>query len=61
MTLQELFNEYRHYGVIEKREDFEFKSDDIFITMFVITFADTTRLFFLRNGKAVYSEKLKRD
>lgn len=61
MTMQELFDWYRHYGVIEKREDFEFRSDDIFVTVFVITCDNITRLFFLRNGKVVYTEKVKRD
>ena len=29
MTMQELFNHYRHYGIIEKRDDFEFNDDNI--------------------------------
>lgn len=60
MTMQELFKDYMHYGVIEKREDFEFKEDGILITMFIISCGDIARLFFLRNGEVVHTELLKR-
>lgn len=60
MTMQELFNHYRHYGVIEKRDDFEFNDDNIFVSMFVITCDNITRLFILRNGEVVHTEILPR-
>ncbi len=60
MTRQELFNHYKHYGVIEKRDDFEFNDDNIFASMFVITCDNITRLFILRNGEVVHTEILPR-
>lgn len=53
-----VFNDFRHYGKILKREDFEFTDDSILISMFVIQLNDEKRLFFLRNGKIVHNELL---
>ena len=54
-----IFNDFRHYGKILKRDDFNFTEDNIFISMFVIYLDNEKRLFILRNGKVVHNELLK--
>ena len=54
-----IFNDFRHYGQILKRDDFNFTEDNIFISMFVIYLDNEKRLFILRNGKVVHNELLK--
>ena len=54
-----IFNDFRHYGKILKRDDFNFTEDNIFISMFVIYLDNENRLFILRNGKVVHNELLK--
>lgn len=59
MDMQSLYGYYRHYGTIESSEDFEFKEDEVFITMIVIKCEGARKLFVIRNGEVVYIEELK--
>jgi hypothetical protein len=59
MDMQSLYDFYRHYGTIESKEDFEFKEEEIFITMVAIKYENARMLFIIRNGEAVYTEGLK--
>lgn len=57
--MQSLYGYYRHYGTIESSEDFEFKEDEVFITMIVIKCEGARKLFIIRNGEVVHIEELE--
>lgn len=57
MSDREIFDFFRHYGTILKRDDYTF--DDIFVSLFVIELDNTKRLFILKNGEIILKEILK--
>lgn len=59
MTFEEnIYKSYMYYGEILSYENFEFKEDDIIITMRVAILDGVKRLFICRNGKLVKTEIL---
>lgn len=57
MSDKKVFDFFRHYGTILKRDDYTF--DDIFVSLFVIELDNTKRLFILKNGEIILNEILK--
>ena len=57
MSDKEVFDFFRHYGAIQKRDDYI--SDDIFVSLFVIELDNVKRLFILKNGEIILNEILK--
>lgn len=57
MSDKEVFDFFRHYGVIQKRDDYTF--DDIFVSLFAIELDNVKRLFILKNGEVILNEILK--
>lgn len=57
MSDRKIFDFFRHYGTIQKRDDYTF--DDIFVSLFVIELDNVKRLFILKNGEIILNEILK--
>lgn len=57
MSDKEVFDFFRHYGIILKRDDYTF--DDVFVSLFVIEVDNIKRLFILKNGEVILNEILQ--
>ena len=57
MSDKEVFDFFRHYGIILKRDDYTF--DDVFVSLFAIECDSVKRLFILKNGEVILNEILQ--
>ena len=57
MSDKEVFDFFRHYGIILKRDDYTF--DGVFVSLFAIEVDNIKRLFILKNGEVILNEILQ--
>ena len=58
---EELFWKCIHYGEVLTAKDFDFTSDNIYITFFLVKYNGKRYIFIKRNGEVIHYEEIKED
>ena len=56
-----LFWKCINYGEILTAKDFDFTSDNIYITFFLVKYNEKRYIFIKRNGEVIHYEEIKED
>ena len=58
--MENLFWDCTHYGKIFSVDDFDFQSDNVFISIYHMEYEEKKYIFIKRNGEVIHCEETKR-